>query len=116
MKLALFNRWKDFTTWSGHTLQYQTSKKATNYITYIRDKESGANIIFGVAPDKETSLQRAIANVRKIGVEGVKRAISTGQMQVADHTPKEPKDVEWRDGINHRHRAQKKIVGSIDYS
>lgn len=115
MKLSLFNRWKDFTTWSGHTLQYQTSKKATNYTTYIRDKESGANIIFGVGPDKETSLQRAIANVRKIGIEGVKRAISTGQMQVADHTPKERKDVEWRDGINHRHRAQKKIVGSIDY-
>lgn len=115
MKLSLFNRWKDFTQWSGHTLQYQTSKKGTNFITHIRDKESGSNITFGLGRDKESSLERAIANVRKIGIEGVERAIETGNMVAADHTP-ERKDIEWRDGANHRHGAQKKIVGSNDFA
>lgn len=115
MKLSLFNRWKDFTQWSGHTLQYQTSKKGSNFITHIRDKESGSNITFGLGRDKETSLERAIANVRKIGIEGVKQAIETGNMVAADYAP-ERKEVDWRDGVNHRHRAQKKIVGPNDFA
>lgn len=111
MKLDFFNPWKDLTKWSGRVLQYQTQKKGSNFMTYVRDKESKTNVTYGLGKDKESSVERAVANLRKIGIEGVERAISTGQMVAADYKPEEKRDIDWRDGVGHRYRAQKKIVG-----
>lgn len=113
MNLNMFNPWRDLTKWSGLTLQYQTSKKGDTFTTYIREKESQKPITFGVSrTSKEEAQQRAIDALKKIGIEGVQRAIDTGQIVRPTDTQAAPqKDIQWRDGINHRHRAQRDIVG-----
>lgn len=117
MRLDLFNPWRDLTTWSGLTLQYQTSKRGNNFVTYIRDKESKQAITFGLScTSKEESLQRADQSLKRIGIEGVQKAIATGQMiRPNEAIPQQPqqeprKDIEWRDGANHRFKAQRDIV------
>lgn len=115
MRLDLFNPWRDLTTWSGLTLQYQTSKKGNDFVTYIREKESKQPITFGLSRNsKEESLQRADQNLKRIGIEGVQKALATGQMIRPNETlpqQQEPrKDIEWRDGANHRFKAQRDIV------
>lgn len=115
MRLELFNPWRDLTTWSGLTLQYQTSKKGDTFVTYIREKKSKQPITFGLSRNsKEESLQRADQNLKRIGIEGVQKAMATGQMIRPNETlpqQQEPrKDIEWRDGINHRFKAQRDIV------
>ncbi len=114
MRLDLFNPWRDLTTWSGLTLQYQTSKKGNDYVTYIREKESKQPITFGLSrTSKEESLQRADQNLKRIGLEGVQKAMATGQMirpseNLGQQAPQ--KDIDWRDGVNHRYKAQRDIV------
>lgn len=114
MRLDLFNPWRDLTTWSGLTLQYQTSKKGNDFVTYIREKESKQPITFGLSRNsKEESLQRADHNLKRIGIEGVQKAMATGQMIRPNEAlpQQEPrKDIEWRDGANHRFKAQRDIV------
>lgn len=115
MRLDLFNPWRDLTTWSGLTLQYQTSKKGDTWTTYIREKDSKKPITFGISRNsKEESLQRADQNLKRIGIEGVQKAMATDQMirpNEALPQQQEPrKDIEWRDGANHRFKAQRDIV------
>lgn len=114
MKLDLFNKWRDITKWDGLTLQYQTVKKGDGYMTYVREKDSKASITFAFsAGSKEQALERAIAKLRQIGTDGVRKAMQTGQMVVPrdEVAPAQaPKDVQWRDGSNHSHRAQRDIV------
>lgn len=112
MNLNLFNPWRDLTKWSGLTLQYQTSKKGDTFTTYIRDKASEAPITFGISrTSKEESQQRATDALKKIGIEGVQRAIETGQMVRPQDAQKAPqKEIDWRDGIGHSHRAQRELV------
>lgn len=114
MRLDLFNPWRDLTTWSGLTLQYQTSKKGDTWTTYIREKESKQPITFGLSRNsKEESLQRADHNLKRIGIEGVQKAMATGQMIRPNEAlpQQEPrKEIEWRDGANHRFKAQRDIV------
>lgn len=114
MKLNIFNPWRDLVTWSGLTLQYQTSKKGNDFVTYIREKDSKQPITFGLSRNsKEESLQRADHNLKRINIEGVKKAMETGQMIRPNETvaaPQERNDIQWRDGANHRYRAQRDIV------
>ena len=116
-----FNPWKDLTKWSGLTLQYQTHQKGDSFITYIRDKDSKQAIVSGLSrKDREESLQRAKDKLAQVGAEGVRMAIETQQMvdpsqvSVANHIT-QPKDVAWRDGINHSHRAFKKMNESDEF-
>ncbi len=114
MKLSLFNSWRDLTTWSGHTLQYQTSKKGDTWSTYIRDKETNAPITFGISRvSKDESQDRATNALKTIGIDGVEKAIATGQMvrpPSNEIAPKEPRNIEWRDGVNHSHKAHNRLV------
>jgi hypothetical protein len=114
MRLDIFNPWRDLTTWSGLTLQYQTSKRGDTWGTYIREKDSKQPITFGISRNsKEESLKRAEQNLKRIGIEGVQKAMATGQMiRPNESIPQSPerKDVDWRDGSNHRYRAQRDIV------
>lgn len=117
MKLDFFNPWKDLAKWSGLTIQFQTHKKGDTFITYIREKESKQPIVTASSRNsKEEAFERAKELLGKVGVEGVKRAIETGQMvnpsqvQAQNHISQEPRR-DWRDGANHSYRAQKKIVG-----
>ena len=114
MRLDIFNPWRDLTTWSGLTLQYQTSKRGDTWGTYIREKDSKQPITFGISRNsKEESLKRAEQNLKRIGIEGVQKAMTTGQMiRPNESIPQSPerKDVDWRDGSNHRYRAQRDIV------
>lgn len=116
MKLDLFNPWRDLVTWSGITLQYQTSKRGKDFVTYIREKETKAPITFGQSRNsKEESVQRASDALKAINIDGVKQAMETGQMirpseSNIHNTNPNQKDIDWRDGANHRYRAQREIV------
>lgn len=118
MKLDIFNPWRDLTTWSGLTLQYQTSKRKGNFITYIREKESKASITYGISRNsKDESVAKAREVLSKIGIDGVKKAMATGQMVLQSQVAP-VKDIEWRDGAHHSHRAQKNMLngkGDIEY-
>lgn len=113
MKLDIFNPWRDLVTWSGLTLQYQTSRKGDSWTTYVREKESKQPITFGLSrTSKEESVQRAEQALKRIGIDGVKRAMATGQMvRPTDTAPqRERENIDWRDGANHRYKAQRDIV------
>lgn len=117
MKLNIFNQWRDLPlTWSGYKVQWQTVKKGNVYMTYLRDKETKSTITSGTGRDGDTSLERARKNLQHIGVEGIKQAVDTGSPihpNLGDgSTPN--KDIDWRDGSNHRYRAQTRIVGEGD--
>lgn len=117
MKLNIFNPWKNLGALAGKTLQYQTSKVkgGSSYVTYIRDRESEQLITKGYGLDDDKSQKAAYDNLKRIGVEGLLKAIETkepvmpttfgGQGQDPD------KKIEWRDGIGHSYKAQKRIVG-----
>lgn len=127
MKLDIFNRWRDLGTWSGVTLQYQSSKRGSEHITYVRDADTKKVITYGTSRvSREESLTRAKAMMGRIGPEGVQKAIATGQPVLMQRAPEEKqvmdlrgvsqqngarKDVDWRDGSNHRYRAQRDLVG-----
>ena len=124
MKLDLFNPWRDLTTWSGITIQYQTAKRGSLFVTYLRDKGTGQPVTLGNGKDKDTSLAAARDALGKIGLDGVKRAIETGQMvhpttlrqndsrELPTANPKEPRtDIQWRDGMNIGSRVQRRAMG-----
>ena len=109
MKLDIFNPWRVLTKWSGLTLEWQTTKKGDTWITYIREKDSKQPITSGVSRNsKEEAFQRAETTLKRLGIDGVQKAIQTGQMV----RPTEPEQIEvqWRDGIGHSYRAQRDIV------
>lgn len=115
MKLNIFNPWRDFGSYFGRTLQFQTSKvkgSPSLHVTHIRDAKSNATVAkaYGMSPEAS---QEAIARLLKsVGNEAIWNAIQTGEPIVKSPAQNEPpKDISWRDGINHRHRAQKRIVG-----
>ena len=111
MKLDIFNPWRDLTSVGQFTIQYQTSKKGSIFVTYLRDKESKAPITLGNGRDKEASQQAAQINLNKIGADGVRKAIETGQMvHPAPQAPQQQKDIDWRDGTGHSYRAQRELV------
>ena len=111
MKLSLFNPWRDLATYQGITIQFQTSKKGGSvFVTYLRDKETGRAITLGNGRDAESSLQDARKNLSMIGMDGVKQAIESGQMVHPSRVNAPKKDIDWRDGANHRYTAQRDIV------
>lgn len=112
MKLDIFNPWRELTTVGQNVIQYQTSKKGSIFVTYLRDKESKAPITLGNGRDKEASQQAALSNLNRIGANGVRQAIETGQMVHPGRGTEIPQDkqIDWRDGIGHSHRAQRDIV------
>lgn len=111
MKLDIFNPWRDLVTYSGITIQWQTAKKAANiYVTYLRDKATQKPITLGNGRDKEASQVAAKENLQKIGLEGIQQAIETGQMVHPSRVEAPKKEIDWRDGSNHRYRAQRDIV------
>lgn len=110
MKLDIFNPWRDLTTWSGITIQWQTSNKGNVFVTYLRDKDTKKPITLGNGRSKEASQADAKNNLNKIGPEGVKQAIESGQMVHPSRVEAPKKDIDWRDGSNHRYKAQRDIV------
>ena len=114
MKLNIFNRWEPLGTYAGRQLVYQTAKESGKnvFATYIKDAKSGNIVTKGFGLTKESSLSTTVALLKKIGGEAIYQAIETGQPVLAPAKAPEPqKDIEWRDGANHSHRAQKRIVG-----
>lgn len=114
MRLNIFNSWKDFAKWSGHVLQYQSTRRGDNFITYIRDRDTEQPITYGLGRTKEDSVNSAIRNIKKINVDGVKQAIQQKRIIAADHIDDVKHDIQWRDGAYHSHKAQKKIVGESE--
>lgn len=114
MKLDIFNPWRKLGGLAGKTLEYQTSALKSGFATSIREAETKQLITRGYGVDKEKSQQSAYGNLKKIGVEGMMRALETKQpVMPTDITPKdtERKDIDWRDGVGHSYKAQKRIVG-----
>lgn len=115
MRLNIFNPWRDLGNYFGRTLQYQTSKvKGSNklFVTFVKDAKSNATVAKAYGMTNEASREAVLKLLKSVGGEAVWNAIQTGEPIVQSQKPAEPKkDIEWRDGINHRHRAQKRIVG-----
>lgn len=114
MNLNMFNQWRDLTTWDGITLQFQTSKKDSSWITYIREAKTKQLITYGLSrTSKDESFQRAEQALKQINIEGVRTALETKHMiRPNDNMVQSPaqKDIDWRDGANHRYKAQRDIV------
>lgn len=114
MKLGLFNRWKPLGTMYGLELEYQTTtaKGAGKvYVTYVKDKKSGATVTRNYGRDADSALQNTISLLKRIGPEKIHQAIESGQPVLAASPQPEQKEVDWRDGSNHSYRAQRRLVG-----
>lgn len=119
MKLNMFNSWKPLGKLYARDIEYQTTrstKGGKTFSTTLRDAKTGNAILrtFGSSP--ESSMSNAQRALKSVGSDAVYQAIETGNpisynVQVADDTRRANDNVDWRDGINHRHRAQKRIVG-----
>jgi hypothetical protein len=115
MKLQMFNSWKDLVAFSGRTLQYQTTKASAGnaFVTHIRDEKSKNVVVraYGTTPD--SSRENAVRMMKSAGSDALWNAIQTGEtiLQSPQKQPEEQKHIDWRDGSNHRYRAQKRIVG-----
>ena len=110
MKLDMFNPWRDLAKYSGLVIQYQTAKKGNIFVTYLRDKDSGKAITTGHGLDKEKSFENAKQYLAAIGIDGITQAIQSGQPIHPSRVNQPAKEIDWRDGAHHRHRAQRKIV------
>lgn len=115
MKLNIFNSWKSLGKMYGKELEFQTSRVPDKdlFVTYIRDKKSGNTVTRAYGKTREASLEATIRQLKTHDGDTVWNAIETGEPILAAAMPnKTPeKKVEWRDGVNHRHKAQKRIVG-----
>lgn len=123
MRLNMFNSWKGLGTLFGKNFEYQTAKVEQGtgklYATYIREAKSKAVITKIIGQDPKAAPEAAIKALNNIGGEAVWQAIETGKpisynparAQLAPKPVEPPRDIEWRDGTNHRYRAQKRIVG-----
>lgn len=132
MKLDLFNRWKDFGTYYGSRLKFQTTRAPDTknlFITYVKHAKTDVVVCKAYGMSDESSRENAAKLLNAVGVDGFRQAIHTEQPIIqkqptkieqarknienrADfESKKQPDKVEWLDGVFHRHRAQKKIVG-----
>lgn len=118
MKLNIFNPWRELGNYFGRSLQYQTSKvKGSNklFVTFIKDAKSNATVAKAYGMSDEASRDAVVKLLKSVGAEAVWNAIQSGEPIVqsqAQQAPQQPqKDIDWRDGVNHRYRAQKRIVG-----
>lgn len=121
MKLNIFNSWKPLGTFLSKPLEYQTSKLDSSsgrvFAVYVRDAKSKNLIVKLVVNDQKAAPEAAQKALSRIGGEAVWQAIKTGEP--VSYNPSQPlpkqedpdKKIEWRDGTNHRYRAQKRIVG-----
>lgn len=110
MKLQLFNPWRELATWSGITLQYQTTKHRDMWKTHIRDRSTKAIVTYAISRvSKQDSLDKAREILSIITIDGIKSAIETRKMVVPSQV-RTNVSVHWRDGVHHRHRAQKKML------
>ena len=115
MKLNIFNRWASLGTIAQRKLEYQTAKMNDNinFVTFIRDAETQKIITKAFGNDKNVSLERATNLLKRIGPDGIYQAIETGEPVLREPVKQQApeKEIEWRDGIGHSARAQKRIVG-----
>lgn len=132
VKLDLFNRWKDFGTYYGSQLVYQTTKAPDTknlFITYVKHAKTGVVVCKAYGMSSTTSKENAVKLINASGVDALRHAIDSGvpllqsypnklnqaKKDIENRTDfdikKKPHKVDWLDGVFHRHRAQKKIVG-----
>lgn len=109
----MFNRWKSLGRIFAKELEYQTSKLRDKdlFVTYIRDKQTKNTVTRYYGKTKDQSLQATIRFLQKIGGDAVWDAIRTGEPVTRLPMQEPERKIDWRDGANHRYRAQKRIVG-----
>ena len=110
MKLALFNPWKPLKTNYRREFEYQTSKGSTAFVTQVKDVETNHVIVRVFTKDKESGVQSAINLLNNTDPAHLQYALQHKELIQAQPKP-EQKNIEWRDGINHSHKAQRRIVG-----
>jgi putative protein kinase ArgK-like GTPase of G3E family len=116
MKLQDFNNWQSIGKHFGRDIEYQTVKQSDNvYKTFLRDKASRATIARAHGRTPESSQQYALKTIQDAGADAVWHAIEKNEPILQGTVKSEPKrelqNSDWIDGANHRHRAQRKIVG-----
>lgn len=112
MKLNIFNSWKNLGRMFGKDLEFQTSKVPDRdlFVTYIRDKKSGNTVTRAYGKTKEASFDATVRQLKTFDGDEIWGAIESGEPLLAPNRS-ENRKVDWRDGINHRYKAQKRIVG-----
>lgn len=113
MRLNIFNKWNNLGRIYGKDLEYHTSRMKDKdlFITYIRDKDTKNVVTRYYGQTKDSSLKATIDFLKKIGAEATWEAIESGEPITRLPDTKPERKVDWRDGVNHRYRAQKRIVG-----
>lgn len=123
MKLNIFNSWKPLGTFFSKPLEYQTSRldsaSGRIFAVYVRDAKSRNLVVKLIVNDLNAAPEAAQRALKRIGAEAVWKAIETGepvaynpaQAQIVPKQEDPDKKIDWRDGSNHRYRAQKRIVG-----
>lgn len=117
MKLNIFNSWKDMGVVAGRVFKRQTFNVGGKnlFTTLIKDVKTDTVIGKAQGITKEKSIEAASRLLKNSGGEAIWAAVENKELlrpSTLHSTPTAPsKTVEWRDGPNHRYRAQKKIVG-----
>lgn len=116
MKLNIFNRWKAFDKpIFGRPMLYQVSKASdtgSTFAAYIKDQKTDRVVARGFGRDGENALKAVLNILKTNGGEAVYKAIEDNKPLLASPQQREPeKQIDWRDGSNHRYRAQRRIVG-----
>lgn len=123
--LDLFNGWKPISAFDRFSLEMKTDKINNDgniYVTVIRDKNSKIPVLKSRSTSEQSSINSALKALRLAGKPQIYKAIETKVPIDAqrlyteiekERSEKEEKSkkIQWRDGANHRHRAQMKIVG-----
>lgn len=110
MKLSLFNQWKPLKTHYRRQFVYQTSKGTAAFVTMVKDVETDHVLIRVTTRDKESGVSAAENLLNNTDPADLQYALQHKEVLQSQAKP-EQKNVEWRDGVNHSFKAQKKIVG-----
>ena len=110
MKLSFFNQWKPLKTHYKREFVFQTSKGASAFVTMVKDVETDHVVARVFTKDKESGVSAATNLINSTDAGDLQYALQHKEVLQPKKAP-EQKNIEWRDGVNHAHRAQRKIVG-----
>lgn len=113
MKLNIFNPWKPLGKVYGIDVELQTSRVPNSkvFVSYIRDTHNRTTIVASYGNDPDTSRDRAIKTIKSFSGDDIRRAVENKEILNPNQKQPEQKHIDWRDGIGHSYRAQKRIVG-----
>lgn len=115
MKLNIFNRWKAFDKpIYGRPFEYQVAKADGGrnlFVAYIKDQKTGNLVTRAYGSDGENALKATLRILKDSGGEAVYKAIEDKTPILAIPQKQPEKQIDWRDGVGHSYKAQRRLVG-----